>query len=317
MNNLLAVIDDGTDSQPALEQAIIWAKKLQTSGATPTLTLLMPIYNYAAEINKMMAGTILNNLTKPIIHTREQWLDQITQDTLDRVSTKLGPLNIQIEKKVVWEKRPSKAVAAQILEAKEEKAPFDIIFKSLVHHPIHQRLLMRVEEWQIARISDVPVLLVREADFNESTHWIIGIDPEHSYHDELNEKIVHSVQQLQKTFGGKLQFLHARPTLSAQLAPLLSPYNGGEIIIDSNTLIDESKKSAALFMDKHGLSDDQLISESGDAAFVLRNWAKKFSNSLIVLGSTTHGNISDRWIGHVAESIIDYAETNVLVIKSN
>lgn len=316
MQNFLVVIDDEKNDQPAFDQALAWAKKLQEHNIEPTITVLLPTYNYAAEINKMVRGTVLNNMTHSLIKAREEWLNDIIQISLDRQATLQEPLNITIEKKVLWEKRPFKAVEKQIIKAEKENTPFDIIFKSLVHHPIHQRLLMQIDEWQIVRISHIPVMLVRKANYNDLPNWIVGIDPEHTYHDTLNEKIVNTAHQLQALLGGAIKFVHATPTISAQMAPLLSPYNGGEIILDSNTLIQESKKSADEFMLKHGLNQNQLISRQGEAAHVLHDFAKEFMNSIIVLGSTTHGRLSDRWIGHIAESIIDYSDKNVLVIKS-
>ena len=321
---LLVIIEPREGDQPALTQALMWAQTLQSKGFIVEITTLMVVYSYATEINTMLTGTVLHNLRRQLTDDSEKWLTRTVADFVERFSNEHQPtekgtlesstLNITPSIKVVWQKKLHHAVSSFFKEQESKQLPhYHFLLKSLNKHPIYKRLFMQIEEWQVVRVSQIPVLLVREPRQPDNLTWLTAVDPHNPQHTSLNDLTLDAVSKGIKQLGGQLKLIHAFPSLSEQITPLLSTYGAGEYMVGAH--VEEDEKRLNRFLESHHLSRDILHSQQGDIGKVVNEFAHSLENPLVVIGSRAHLGLADRMVGHAAEHIIEHSEHNTLVIK--
>lgn len=319
LDHFLVVIEPDQDEQPALTQALNWAQALEQRGQKAHITALLTVYNYAAEINTMMTGTVLHNLHRDLVRDAEEWLSQVIDRTVKSSQSEQTTnviVDTPITPEVVWAKRGFKGVEMFLEEhARQQKLAIKMIFKSLSTHPVYERLLMQIDEWQLVRISHAPVMLVHNTQPIENIDWLVAVDPHNPQHIRLNGTVLDFISDCQTLLGGKLALAHAYPSIPERMTPILSTYSGGEYIVGTNPEEDEDRIDE--FLKVHQLKREQLHSSSGPIEEVIQERLSGLSNPLLVLGSRAQPGFADRLVGHTAEKLIEHAQGNILVVKQS
>lgn len=312
LQHLLVIIDQGQENQPALEQALSWSKDLLKQNIQTSITAVMPVYNYASEINTMLRGTVLHNLRRDLIESSENWLEHYVGQQVELAAYNTDSFKLTVNKQVIWGKKTARIVHDVIQSQNATDRPFTMVFKSIPADEHMKIPFMQAEEWLLVRNSSIPVMLVRQVQ-QTTTNWLLAVDPNNSEHDGVNDTLVNTAQQYQQQLGGELQLINAYLPPSALITPLLSEYGMGEYMLEYD--LDQKKERVETFLADHQLSVDQMTAKCGAVEDIVNEAAARTPGSTIVVGSRAHAGFADRLVGHAAEKIIQHAKTNVLIIK--
>jgi universal stress protein E len=93
------------------------------------------------------------------------------------------------------------------------------------HHGHHAASLLHLVDWELLRLSPIPVLLVKDPRAYRRPKVLAAVDPDHTYAKPvwLDREILNAAQQIARALHGSLHAVHAYvpiPALAFPPAPL-------------------------------------------------------------------------------------------------
>lgn len=294
---ILAIIDPETTSQPALEQAIKLAKETGSE-----IHALLTVYNRIAEIDTMLAGTILNNLRKPIMKEADGWLKEL----LETYETS----GITVKVFVEWDKHPYKTI-----QERASLESYDLIIKTSEHHPVLKRLLFKPDDWHLIRDVHTTTLFVKEATdlTNQNIVVSINVGDDSEDHGILNNKIIEDAQTLKAMYGCELHVCSAYPTVQG-LATLMPEGVSYEMYADE--VRKAHQEMLHKFTEHHQLPESHAYLREGGVGLVVKEMTEQLEAPLVVVGTHSRKGIDGVFIGNSAESVLEQTTCNLLVVKA-
>jgi universal stress protein E len=176
--------------------------------------------------------------------------------------------------------------------------------------------LLHLTDWELLRLSPMPVLLVKTPGAYRNPVVLAAVDPGHSFSKpaKLDQKILAAASTVSRTLRGTLHALHA--------------YVPFPFIADPNTLINqetverlEADASAAA----HRALDRALRTTrirkpqrhllGRHPADAIAQTARETHSSIVVMGAISRSGIKRLFIGNTAERTLDLLTCDVLVVK--
>jgi len=295
---LVAIKNPGSRAQPALRKAAQLATAL---GARLELfhAIAEPVY---------LDAFLLEGMT--LEQTQKQWRDRLVKK-LEKHADELRAEGLGVDVSCEWD---FPAYEAVIRRASRSDADLIVAERHATKHVLPW--LLRFNDWELLRRSQVPVLLVKSARAWRRPGVLAAIDPLHSFAKpaKLDGEIMEAAQMAAEALGGKLHLAHAFPGALLP-AERLSPVSAELAVTLEKQATREARKSFAAAVEQAGLSGARKHFVSGHAVDVIPKLARQQHVQLVVMGAISRSGLKRLVIGNIAEQVLDALPCDVLVMK--
>lgn len=153
--------------------------------------------------------------------------------------------------------------------------------------------LLRLADWELLRLSPVPVLLVKRTRPYHHPTVLLALDPSHAFAKpaKLDAEIVEAGSAVSNALAGKLHAVHAYAVGAGARAGF-----------------DEALRSAAVAADCRHLVP-------GEPTRAVRDVARRLRADIVVAGAVSRSGLRRALIGNTAEELLDCLRCDLLIVK--
>jgi len=176
--------------------------------------------------------------------------------------------------------------------------------------------LMRLTDWELIRLSPIPVLLVKNPRPYNRPAVLAAVDPTHTFAKplQLDKLILQMARKLSHGLRGSLHAVHAYPRVRIDNLPVtaLTP-----ALI--RTIERDAERSAKVSFDRAlrstrvSRSHRYLIAR--DPIDAIAEAAQRSRSAVVVMGAISRSGIKRLLIGNTAERVLDELRCDVLIVK--
>jgi universal stress protein E len=244
-------------------------------------------------------------------HTFEREHRAARLDQLEKIAVRLRERGLRVSVAAEWDYPAHEAIVRRAMTTKA-----DLIIAQ--HHPGKHRLtwLLSFTDWELLRLSPVPLLLVKSARPYRRPVVLAAIDPLHALGKpaKLDNRILSMGAIVAEGLRGKLHAVHAYTKMPAGAIP--------GVVADASIALQmqreaeqaaEAEFDRALRATKLPRARRHLV--GGDPANVIVEVARKVRSAVVVLGAVSRSGIKRAFIGNTAERLIDELHSDLLVVK--
>lgn len=229
---------------------------------------------------------------------------------LEAIADKLRRHSIKVTVSAAWDYPAHEAV---IRRAQAIKA--DLVVASL--HSGRHRLpwLLRLTDWELVRLSPIPLLLVKNPHPYRRAAVLAAIDPVHAHGKplRLDKEILRVGRTLATALRGTLQAVHAYSGFVAAAPPeMLAPVTLQKAQVGAKRQA-QSGFDRALRGTRIARSRQYLV--SGPPVDAIAEAARKSNSAIVVMGAISRSGYKRLLIGNTAERILDELTCDVMVVK--
>jgi len=182
----------------------------------------------------------------------------------------------------------------------------DLVVHSTRRHSRLSRMFLSNEDWQLVRTCPFPLWLVKEKPWKRNPVVLAAVDPKHTRGKPagLDHKIISHAKELAERVSGELHVMHSYSQI-----PLSGTYPE-----DARR---EHEEAFETLMDEFAITDEHRHLEEESADLALQRLEQNLGVDLIVMGAVSRSRLSEVFIGNTAERVLDYLESDVLIIKAD
>jgi universal stress protein E len=291
---LVAVKDPGARSLPAVTKATQLARAL---GAELELfhAIDSPLYTD-------MLGVTGERTRRMECDERSEYLQR-----LERVAARARLHTRGVSVAAEWDYPAYEAIVRRSLEIRADL----IVAECHAGRRIAAGLL-RLSDWELLRLSTVPVLLVKGTRPYHHPTIVMALDPSHAFAKpaRLDGEIVQAGSAVSASLRGRLHAVHAYPVTAGVAGPTAAAW--------------ARVQSAAAASARAGL-DDALRSTdiiparrhllAGDPTDVVWDAARRLRADIVVAGAMSRSGLKRAFIGNTAERLLDCLPCDLLIVK--
>ena len=288
---LVAVKDPGARSLPAVNKAI------QLSGG---LDADLELFH---AIDSPYYTDMLGFASE---HTRRMECDERSEylQRLERVAARARLHTGRVSVAVEWDYPAYEAIVRRSLEIGADL----IVAECHAGRRVAQGLL-QLSDWELLRLSTVPVLLVKRARPYHHPTIVMALDPSHAFAKpaRLDEEIVQAGSAVAAGLAGRLHAVHAYATATAVPGAAAA------------ARVQEAAASARAGLDR-ALRSTEVVSDCqhlvpGDPTAAVRDTARRLSADIVVAGAVSRSGLKRAFIGNTAERLLDCLSCDLLIVK--
>ena len=227
---------------------------------------------------------------------------------LERLAAPLRAGGLTVSTAVAWDYPPFETILRRAVAIKAD----------LIVAPCRERhrlpALLGYTDWELLRLSPVPVLLVKNSTPYRRPTVLAAIDPTHAHakSSALDRRILDYGAQVGRALRGALHVIHAYVPRSLPPTATFDTKRRKRFLADvereaRKTFIDALKKRTIPALRRH------LV--RGDPSEVIPAIARKTSSAIVVVGSVSRSALKRLFIGNTAESVLDELRCDLLVVK--
>lgn len=297
---LVAIKNPDARSQPGAVKAMHLARALGAS-----LEFFHAISDTVLLEVAPLTGTSLAEIRREALALRGKRIDKLV--------ARARKLGLQARGSAVWDYPPYEAI---VRRARAVGA--DLILAECHQGRRLQPWLMRLTDWELLRLSPVPVLLLRSTRrWRQAPNIVASVDPLHANDKPaaLDDRIVEAAGMLADRFQGEVTLVHASypPVQSFVLA---DPIAGGATLAD---LYESHKQYSAgefaKFANRHHVPPGQRRLIDAQPAYAIPQVARELRADVVVMGAVSRSGLKRVFIGNTAERVLAALPCDVLVIK--
>jgi len=229
---------------------------------------------------------------------RKVYCDLLVKN-LAQLASKLESDGYQVANELIWAYPRYEAIIAK---AKEVSA--DLIVQHTRSYGKLEFHHLTNDSWQMVRHCSLPLLLVKNDSWRDKPALLAAVDPMHSHHKPLalDNRILEAAQTLQGKLSGELHVVHGYAEAARPFAP------AGIIEKEHRKVMDELLVAYAIEPEQLHFLDETALS-------ALQQQTYKLKTDILVMGAISRSRLSEMLIGSTAEKVLDFLETDVLIIK--
>ncbi|MBL4820461.1 MAG: universal stress protein [Gammaproteobacteria bacterium] len=221
------------------------------------------------------------------------------EEKLNSIARQLRKQGYQIETQLVWAYPRYEQVVKSSIDFSA-----DLVIQHTRPYSKLARTFLTNDSWQLVRFCPKPLLLVKDRKWKQEPIILAAVDPVHSHHKplKLDHKIIKTALKVSKSLGGELHVLHAYAEVSR-------PFALPDIILKAHsTAFEELLTDFNIDSDHRHLVDESPV-------FALQRFEGNLNSDILVMGALSRSRLSDALIGNTAEKVLDYLESDVLIVK--
>lgn len=180
----------------------------------------------------------------------------------------------------------------------------------------HVPWLLRYTDWELLRVSPVPVLLVKSPRRYRRPVILAALDPRHAFAKPaaLDAEILRFSATLADALKGVVHAVHAYVPAPANLplALLNTPSELEKTLAASERAATQALRQVTQPM---GISKARLHVEGRHPCDAVQEVATETGSQIVALGSISRSGVGRLLIGNTAEALIDRLKCDILVVK--
>lgn len=295
---LVAVADCSTKNSPALAKAASLAK---ISGGT--VTLFHSLYSSAISAESLVAPDRLERDIEEAVRGRKR--------ELDAVAAGLARAGVKARTRVRWDYPVHESI---VREARRGK--YDLVVAESHRHTRLARIVLSNTDWQLIRVSPVPVLFVKTARPYDRARILAAVDPMHAFAKPagLDADILAMASGVAGAFNGRLHATH--------VYQLATPFTSGVLMepvpLPVNLAAKQQERIRREFLalvKRYELPERRRHLRAGNAADGIVALAERIGAGMVVMGAISRSGLKRLFVGSTAERVIDRLGCDVLVVK--
>lgn len=293
---LLVLLSSDAETDAALSRGI-WLAKV--SGAELVVKL------FAAPESRrpgLHDPALIEQMEKRSREGRQRWLDDNLQGLRDQ--------GIRASGQVVRGEPVREAMLAAILEVEP-----DLAIKSVHHESAIRRLFFTPDDWYLARLSPLPLLVVAAGADRPPTRILVAVDPSSQTDSPtLDDRIVAAASALALQGQAELHLAY----VSEPIAEVMADANmvGGVTTMGLvDQVEDERKTSFKAFADRFGVPETARHFLHGRVDLALGELADQLGAGVIAAGSNYRSGMERFLLGSTTEDLLAHARQDILVVK--
>jgi universal stress protein E len=176
--------------------------------------------------------------------------------------------------------------------------------------------LLQLTDWELLRLSPVPVLLVKRGGLYRRPLVLAAVDPDHSYAKpaQLDGEILRAASVVTEALRGTLHAVHAyMPLPPAAIAEGVLTERDLQRVQAQSAQLAASKLERLVRQAATPLARRHLIARHPTDA--IEQVAAETRSALIVMGAISRSGLRRLLIGNTAEKVLDHLSCDVLIIK--
>jgi universal stress protein E len=254
----------------------------------------------------------LNGLGDLSLPAMERDLQQRAVHRLEDIAERLRKHSVKVSVCAEWDFPAYEAIVRRAVRIKA-----DLIVASA--HAGRHRLpsLMRLTDWELVRLSPLPVLLVKNPHPYRHPAVLAAVDPTHAFAKplRLDKHILQMGHTLSQGLRGHLHAVHAYARIvvgalpDAGITPALIKKIEQETERAAKAGFDRALRSTRVSRSRRYLIACDPISGIAEAA-------RRSRSAIVVMGAISRSGFGRLLIGNTAERILDDLHCDVLVVKS-
>ncbi|MFT7140378.1 MAG: universal stress protein E [Sulfitobacter sp.] len=286
LNKVLVVVDPEQELQPALDKVLSLARladfEIQLIACEYTEYLVEGYYFDAVDL----------------VGLREEYLSERKQ-VLEALAEPLRQQGLVVSTQSVWGHPGYKAIVVEAM-----KAGADMVVRHTRQHSALSRLFLTNDDWQLVRCCPMPLLLIKEKNWQKQPVILAAVDPKHTRHKPqgLDHKIIQGALDLGELMGGVVHAVHSYSQI---------PLSGSYL----KQAKEQHKESLQALVDDFSLPSDRVHLVEEAPEFGLQKLEQDLSADLVVMGAISRSVISDVFVGNTTERVVDYLASDVLIVK--
>ena len=234
---------------------------------------------------------------------------EVLESRLDKMAAAARHRGVEIATHCAWDHPPHEAI---IRRAEEIGANLIVV----QGHDGPRAWTMKLTDWELLRLSEIPVLILRNSVVYQRPAILAAVDPSHAHAKpvDLDGAIIGEARDLSETLHGELHVAHANhPALHAfaYADPLAGPYAAMAYEEVKELRRDEFNR----FVEGAHLHGAKSHIVEGDPVKVIPQLARKLGASIVVMGAVSRSGLQRIFIGNTAESVLEKLRCDVLVMK--
>ena len=176
--------------------------------------------------------------------------------------------------------------------------------------------LLHLTDWELLRLSPLPVLLVKARGQYRHSIVLAAVDPAHarSKPARLDTEILRVASSVASALRGTLHVVHAYMPAPVAIMPIDSetaealPQRLAQVARQARHRLDFALRSTKIPQSRRHLIGRHPI----DA---IEETARKVRSSIVVMGAISRSGLKRLFIGNTAERVLDHLTCDVLVVK--
>lgn len=300
---------------PAINRILVAVRELDGNPLPAVLKAAQLVRAYGAQL-ELFHGLTTPLYTDPVMAgerelvSLEQDLRQKARRRLEAIADRLRVHSIKVSISAEWDYPAHEAI---IRRAQAIKA--DLIVAS-IHSGRHRTpWLIRLTDWELVRMSPVPVLLVKNPHPYRHPVVLAAIDPAHAHEKplKLDSEILRVGRVLTAALRGTLHAVHAYARFPMSLRPEVTISGTLEAMQVKAERAAQRRFRRALRSARIPRSRQYLIARPPIDA--ISDAAKKSGSAIVVMGAISRSGYKRLLIGNTAERILDELPCDIMVIK--
>jgi universal stress protein E len=244
----------------------------------------------------------------------QQQLQQRALRRLERLARSLERQGVHATVSVAWDSPAHDAIIRRALQIKA-----DLIVAS-DHAGRHGLPWLRLTDWELVRLSPMPILLVKSAKAYRRPRLLMALDPTHAFAKpaQLDRRILDIATSLSKVLHGTVYAVHALPPIPLEI---LAPGTRTAIVTAEALRIaqqrDERSAKAHLeaLLRKSGIPRSRRFLIAAHPINAIDTAAQRSRSAIVVMGAISRSGLKRLLIGNTAERILEVLSCDVLVVK--
>lgn len=287
---LAAVADTSANGQVAARKAIELAWLFDAD-----------VVLYHACYDPALSGGVFFD-TPGLAKARRELMDEAVA-RLESLSATLGEAGIEIHVQSEYQRNIPDAVARAAV-----RADADLIVAEPRYRATRRHRGLSHTDWELARLSPVPVLMCRSAAPYAKPRIVAAVDPGgHGLRpSSLDVRIVGLAAAFDRAANGRVFLVHCER--DPRLRLLVRP----ELLRRENARVRGMLQRLAQGV---GLGTRAIRIVHGEPASALLDAVNELGADLLVLGAVSRGKLGDLLIGSTAERLLHEAPCDILVVR--
>ena len=235
---------------------------------------------------------------------------QKQRDKLERLARKLREESIEVTAHVEWDYPVFESI---IRRAHEAKADLIVAERHAGRH--FAAGLLQLTDWELLRMSPVPVLLVKTAGTYDRPVILAAVDPSHANAKptNLDERILRQGALFSEALRGSLHAVHA-------YIPLPTPFPSnllteGAVQKLTADIAAKARRGFERSVRAYEMPKARRHLLARHPINAIEETARKFSSAIVVMGAISRSGLKRLFIGNTAEALLDSLPCDFLIVK--
>ena len=286
LKKVLVVIDTDHETQLALDRVVQLARLSDFE-----IRLISCDYSRYLVEGYYFDGIQIPELRRGYLNERLEALDALAKPLID--------MGLTVQTEAMWGHPPFEAIVADVMSWQP-----DLVIHSARRHSKISRIFLSNEDWQLVRTCPASLLLVKERPWSDEPIIIAAVDPKHSHGKPsgLDHKILSIANELGDKVEGLVCIMHSYSEI-----PMSGTY--------PEQASAEHKAAMDELLADFEIPEDRVYIVDESVEFALPELELDLQADLVVMGAVSRSRVKDVFIGNTAEKVLDYIESDVLVVK--